>query len=71
MMKKEDVAGNEIIKREKYTKDEKARIIGARALQIAMGAPVLIDTDKTDPIEIAIEEFKKGVIPITVRRRRW
>ncbi|MEM0203735.1 MAG: DNA-directed RNA polymerase subunit K [Archaeoglobaceae archaeon] len=53
----------------RYTRFEKARIIGARALQIAMGAPVLIETDKTDPIEIAIEEFEKGVIPITVKRR--
>jgi len=56
--------------RERYTKYEKARIIGARALQIAMGAPILINTDKTDPIEIAIEEFERGVIPITVRRRK-
>ncbi|MHC1610985.1 MAG: DNA-directed RNA polymerase subunit K [Candidatus Methanospirareceae archaeon] len=54
--------------REEYTKYEKARIIGARALQIAMGAPVLIETDEIDPIEIAIEEFEKGVLPITVRR---
>jgi len=53
----------------KYTRFEKARVIGARALQIAMGAPILIDTDKIDPIEIAIEEFEKGVIPITVKRR--
>lgn len=53
----------------KYTRFEKARIIGARALQIAMGAPVLIKTEKKDPIEIAIEEFEKGVIPITVKRR--
>jgi DNA-directed RNA polymerase subunit K len=53
-----------------YTRFEKARIIGARALQIAMGAPVLIKTDRTNPIEIAMEEFNKGVIPITVRRRR-
>ena len=57
--------------RERYTKYEKARIIGARALQIAMGAPILINTDKTDPIEIAIEEFERGVIPITVRRRKY
>ena len=56
--------------RERYTKYEKARIIGARALQIAMGAPILINTDKTDPIEIAIEEFERGIIPITVRRRK-
>ena len=52
----------------KYTKYEKARIIGARALQIAMGAPVLIETDEIDPINIAIEEFEKGVVPITVKR---
>jgi len=54
--------------RDKYTKYEKARIIGARALQIAMGAPVLIETEEIDPIEVAIEEFEKGVIPITVKR---
>jgi DNA-directed RNA polymerase subunit K len=51
-----------------YTKYEKSRIIGARALQIAMGAPVLIETGEIDPINIAMEEFKKGVVPITVRR---
>ncbi|NAS89379.1 DNA-directed RNA polymerase subunit K [ANME-1 cluster archaeon AG-394-G21] len=55
-------------KREKYTKYEKARIIGARALQIAMGAPVLIETEELNSTEIAIEEFEKGVVPITVKR---
>jgi DNA-directed RNA polymerase subunit K len=54
--------------RANYTKYEKARIIGARALQIAMGAPVLIETEEIDPIEVAMAEFEKGVIPITVRR---
>jgi len=39
-------------------------------LQIALGAPILIEIDKTDPLEIAKEEFERGVIPITVRRRR-
>ena len=60
---------------EKYTKYEKARIMGARALQIAMGAPYLIKLTKNDlkrirfnPIEIAKMEFKEGVIPITVKR---
>ena len=53
-----------------YTRFEKARIIGARALQIAMGAPVLIETDKQEPLDIAKEEFDRGVIPITVKRRR-
>ncbi len=52
----------------KYTRYERARIIGARALQISMGAPVLIDVDKKEPIEIAYMELEKGVIPITVKR---
>jgi DNA-directed RNA polymerase subunit K len=47
---------------------EKARIIGARALQVAYGAPVLIDTDQTEPILIAAEEYDAGVLPFTVRR---
>ena len=57
-------------KKKEYTKYEKARIIGARALQIAMGAPVLIETDELDPINIAIEEFEKDVVPITAKRSR-
>lgn len=56
------------MKGEKYTRYERARIVGARALQVFMGAPVLIDTSLTDPLEIALEEMKLGVIPITVKR---
>lgn len=59
----------------KYTKFEKARIIGSRALQISMGAPFMIKLSQEDleqlrysPIEIAKLEFEKGVIPITVKR---
>jgi len=52
----------------KYTRYERARIIGARALQISMGAPVLIEVDKKEPIEIAYMELEQGVIPITVKR---
>jgi DNA-directed RNA polymerase subunit K len=52
----------------KYTRYERARIIGARALQISLGAPVLIDIDKKEPIDIAMAELEKGVIPITVKR---
>jgi DNA-directed RNA polymerase subunit K len=33
-----------------------------------MGAPLLIDTDSIDPLEIADEEFRKQKIPITVKR---
>ena len=54
----------------KYTRFEKARIIGARALQVSLGAPVLIEIpeDMIDPIAIAMLEFDKKVIPITVKR---
>lgn len=58
-----------------YTKYEKARMIGSRALQIAMGAPFLMKLEQADlerirynPIEIAKMEFDAGVIPITVKR---
>jgi DNA-directed RNA polymerase subunit K len=55
----------------KLTRFEKARIIGARALQLAMGAPTLLSglDEVVDPIIIAIKELESGVIPITVRRR--
>jgi DNA-directed RNA polymerase subunit K len=54
----------------KYTRFEKARIIGARALQISLGAPVLLEIPEgmIDPIQIAQLEFDKGIIPITVKR---
>ena len=53
------------------TRFEKARIIGARGLQIALGAPVLIEVpeDLVDPIEIAKLEFEQGLIPITIVKK--
>ena len=45
---------------------ERARIIGARALQIAMDAPVLIETDEIDSIRIAIQELTSDILPLTV-----
>ena len=60
---------------EKFTKYETARVLGSRALQISMGAPILVklkDEDlkklKFNPIEIAKLEFEAGMIPITVKR---
>ncbi len=54
-----------------YTRFERARIIGARTLQISMGAPILVDTKgETDPLKISEMEFKLGAIPITVIRPR-
>jgi DNA-directed RNA polymerase subunit K len=55
---------------EHYNRYEKARILGARALQISYGAPVLIDTDQSEPILIAAEEYDASVLPFTVRRER-
>ena len=53
----------------KYTRFEKARIIGARALQLSMGAPPLIKPrGNPQALELAIQEFEKGVIPITIVR---
>lgn len=53
-----------------YTRYERARIIGARALQISQGAPPLIEIDTNNPVHIAREELERGVLPITVRRRQ-
>ena len=55
-----------------YTRFEKARIIGARALQLSMGAPSIlaeIPKDIIDPVEIAMLEYDEGAIPITVKRK--
>ena len=52
------------------TRFEKARIIGARALQISMGAPLMIDM-KTAPkgrFGFAEAELRAGALPMTVRR---
>lgn len=52
----------------KYTRFEKARIIGARSQQISYGAPVLVDVPEgmLDPIDIAMKEFECDMVPITV-----
>jgi len=61
--------------KEEYSKFEKARIIGSRALQISMGAPFLVKISDRElkminynPVEIAKKEFEQGVIPMTVKR---
>jgi DNA-directed RNA polymerase I, II, and III subunit RPABC2 len=54
----------------KLTRFERARIAGARALQISMGAPLLAELSEnmSNPIDIALEELEMGVLPITIRR---
>ena len=58
-----------------YTKYEKARMIGSRALQLSMGAPFLVKLTpeeltkmRYDPLEIALLEYEQGVLPITIKR---
>ncbi len=53
---------------QRYNRYEKARILGARALQISYGAPVLIETDQSEPILIAAEEYDANALPFTVKR---
>ncbi|KAI0971307.1 RNA polymerase, subunit omega/K/RPB6 [Xylaria arbuscula] len=51
------------------TKYERARILGTRALQISMNAPVLVDLEgESDPLQIAIKEMNEKKIPLIVRR---
>jgi len=51
------------------TKYERTRIIGTRALQLSLNAPVLIDLKgETDPLKIAKRELQEKKIPIIVRR---
>lgn len=54
----------------KLTRFEKARIVGARALQISMGAPMLAGVPKStaSPMDVALEELASGILPITIRR---
>lgn len=55
--------------RDVFTRFEVARLLGARSLQIALGAPVLVKATSQDPTEIAKEEFRACVMPITIKRR--
>lgn len=51
------------------TKYERARVLGTRALQISMNAPVLVPLDgETDALQIAIKELSQRKIPLTIRR---
>jgi len=61
--------------KQKFTKYERARIIGARGLQISMDAPLLIKINKEelnginyDPLKIAEKELDSGNLPITVNQ---
>jgi len=54
----------------KLTRFEKARILGARALQLSMGAkPLVTVSGSIDPIDIAVLELEKKVLPLSVRKK--
>ena len=54
---------------DKLTRFEVSRLVGARALQIALGAPILIEKKgEVGPTELAKIEFKEKIIPITIKR---
>ncbi|KAI9218387.1 RNA polymerase, subunit omega/K/RPB6, partial [Blastocladiella britannica] len=51
------------------TKYEKARLLGTRALQISMNAPVLTELNgETDSLQIAMKELREKKIPLIIRR---
>lgn len=58
------------VKFEDLTKYEKARIVGARSLQLAMDAPPLIEVPENviDAVKLAYLEFEKKVVPLQVIR---
>lgn len=54
----------------KLTRFERARIIGARALQLALGAPPFMPVPPhiKDPISLSTAELKAKALPISIRR---
>ncbi|MCE7734970.1 MAG: DNA-directed RNA polymerase subunit K [Candidatus Heimdallarchaeota archaeon] len=62
--------GSVLIGEAVLTRYERARIVGARALQISQGAPVLIETDPDDfqPVDVAMSELKARVLPVGLQR---
>ena len=63
------LANNERITTRYLTKYERARVLGTRALQISMNAPVMVDiAGETDPLKIAMKELRERKIPMIIRR---
>lgn len=51
------------------TKYERARVLGTRALQISMNAPVTVEiAGETDALKIAMKELRERTIPMIIRR---
>ena len=61
--------------KQEFSKYERARIIGARGLQISMDAPILVKIDDEalgnlnyDPLKIAELELESGILPISINK---
>ncbi|MGB9729252.1 MAG: DNA-directed RNA polymerase subunit K [Thermoprotei archaeon] len=69
--RKEEKIEDKIIGPPRLTRYEKARILGARATQLAMGAPPLIEVPPNvkNPLDIAKLELEKGVLPLVIKRK--
>ena len=58
---------------DRLTRFERARIVGARALQLSMGAPILLpleDFENKAPLDIAVMELRAKVLPLSIRREQ-
>ena len=64
------LATDSLIGPPKLTRFERARIVGARSLQVSLGAPILapLPDNVVDPIDIAVVELREKVLPMTIRR---
>ncbi|CAL4063124.1 unnamed protein product, partial [Meganyctiphanes norvegica] len=63
------VPNNKRITANRMSKYERARVLGTRALQIAMCAPVMVEIDEmTDPLRIAGRELRERKTPLIIRR---
>ena len=65
-----NLAKDALIGPPKLTRFERARIVGARSLQISLGAPILapLPDNVVDPIDSAVVELNEKVLPMTIRR---
>lgn len=64
-----NAVGNDRITTKYMTKYERARVLGTRALQISMNAPVMVNIEgETDPLKIAMKELRERKIPMIIRR---
>lgn len=70
-LKEIDAQGNKVLIGPAWlTRFEKARITGARSLQLSLGAPPLVKVPEhaTSSIAVAVEEIERKALPISIRR---